>query len=118
MLTSLFSARLLIYSLHSFVLTEQRVLMVVKLSKQTLFPNGYPGPPPTVPSPEEQTLLKEELVQQLEQMTPREYPTQKRNLETFRSYATIKLSVHFRAYTRSEAQDPRDDTGLVSPAVV
>lgn len=54
-------------------MTEQRVLMVVKLSKQTLFPNGYPGPPPTIPSPEEQALLKEELLRQLEQMTSREH---------------------------------------------
>lgn len=77
MLTSLFPLRLLIYLLQTFVMTEQRVLMVVKLSKQTLFPNGYPGPPPTIPSPEEQALLKEELLRQLEQMTSREHNSDK-----------------------------------------
>lgn len=48
--------------------------MVVKLPKQTLSPNGYGyhGPHPTISSPEEQALLKEEL-RQLEQMTSCEH---------------------------------------------
>lgn len=39
----------------SFMLTTTRT------TKRLLFPNGYPGPPPPVPSPEEQQLLRNRL---------------------------------------------------------
>jgi len=74
-------------------MTEQRVLMVVKLSKQTLFPNGYPGPPPTIPSPEEQALLKEELIQQLKQMTSREQSIQ------IKAYGNLAVSSYTSSFS-------------------
>ncbi|KAH8120247.1 hypothetical protein DFH11DRAFT_1559046 [Phellopilus nigrolimitatus] len=65
-----FIDRLLVYLLQTFIMTEHRVITIVKLSKQTLFPGGYPGPPPVIPTPEEQVLLKEQLVRQIEEHIP------------------------------------------------
>lgn len=38
------------------------ILNLVRLSKRTLFPNGYPGPPPIEPTVEEQLAVRERLV--------------------------------------------------------
>jgi hypothetical protein len=44
---------LLPYLLASF-LSPSFILSTTRTAKRTLFPNGYPGPPPIEPSPEEQ----------------------------------------------------------------
>ena len=46
------------------------MLTVVRLSKQTLFPNGYPGPPPVDPTAEEQVVLREQLVKRITEWLP------------------------------------------------
>lgn len=46
------------------------MLAVVRLSKQTLFPNGYPGPRPVDPTAEEQVVIRERLVKRLVEWVP------------------------------------------------
>ena len=58
--------------LDKHVLTEKNVLVVLRLCKQTLFPNGYPGPPRIIPSMDEQAALKAELVSEIEERLPGE----------------------------------------------
>ncbi|KAL5534310.1 hypothetical protein ACEPAG_772 [Sanghuangporus baumii] len=65
-----FADRFLIYMLHTYVMTEERLITIVKLSKQTLFPNGYPGPPLVIPTPEEQAVIKEQLIREIETGAP------------------------------------------------
>ena len=67
--------RLLIHLLQTHVMTEGRVITVVKLSKRTLFPNGYPGPPPVIPSAEEQLVIKEQLIRQIQVQVPSKLPS-------------------------------------------
>jgi hypothetical protein len=43
---------------------------IVLQSKKVLFPNGYPGPPPVDPTPEEQVLLREQLEKRLFNLLP------------------------------------------------
>lgn len=45
---------------------------IVIESKKSLFPNGYPGPPPIVPTLEEQVINREELEKRLFDLVPRE----------------------------------------------
>jgi hypothetical protein len=40
-------------------------------SKKVLFPDGYPGPPPIEPTPEEQVLMREQLEKRLFDLVPR-----------------------------------------------
>lgn len=63
--------RLLTFVLLTSVLTEQRIFMTIKLAKSNLFPNGYPGPPPVIPTAEEQIVIREQLVCQVERRIPR-----------------------------------------------
>jgi hypothetical protein len=46
----------------SNLLSPAFVLNIIRTSKRTLFPNGYPGPPPVDPTPEEQAELRARLV--------------------------------------------------------
>lgn len=69
-LVSNFTDRFLVYMLQTHVVTEQRMIHIVKLSKQTLFPNGYPGPPPDIPTPEQQAITKEQVIRQIEGKIP------------------------------------------------
>ena len=62
--------RLLCYVLYSYVLSASTILSVVRLSKRTLFPNGYPGPPPVDPTAEEQVAIRKELVKRLAERVP------------------------------------------------
>lgn len=39
--------------------------------KKALFPDGYPGPPPIEPTPEEQVLMREQLEKRLFDIVPR-----------------------------------------------
>ncbi|KAF8203159.1 PXA domain-containing protein [Pholiota molesta] len=56
-----FLDKLLPHMLHQF-LSPAFILNTVRLSKRTLFPNGYPGPQPPDPTPEEQAELRARLV--------------------------------------------------------
>ncbi|GJJ09430.1 hypothetical protein Clacol_003652 [Clathrus columnatus] len=49
------------FFLLNYILTSSRLTKIIIQSKAVLFPNGYPGPPPVEPSPEEQVLIKEQL---------------------------------------------------------
>ena len=68
-----FLSRLLVYMLHAYVMTEDRLVTLVKLTKQTLFPTGYPGPPLVFPTPEEQAAIKEQLIREIEVRSPRKF---------------------------------------------
>ncbi|KAF5337075.1 hypothetical protein D9611_003380 [Ephemerocybe angulata] len=56
-----FLDKLLPYLLQGF-LSPSFILNIARISKRTLFPNGYPGPPPIDPSPEEQAQIRAKLV--------------------------------------------------------
>ncbi|TFK76884.1 hypothetical protein BDN72DRAFT_830053 [Pluteus cervinus] len=56
-----FLDRLLPYLLSSF-LSPAFFLNTTRTAKRTLFPNGYPGPPPIDPTPEEQAHMHSQLV--------------------------------------------------------
>ena len=56
-----FLDKLFPYLLQRF-LSPAFILNITRLSKRTLFPNGYPGPPPIDPSPEEQAEIRARLV--------------------------------------------------------
>ncbi|PBK77026.1 hypothetical protein ARMSODRAFT_1012229 [Armillaria solidipes] len=64
MLASFFTPfldRLLPYLLHS-ILSPALLLNIVRIGKRTLFPNGYPAPPPVDPTPEEQAEIYAKLI--------------------------------------------------------
>ncbi|KAF9507428.1 hypothetical protein BS47DRAFT_1398620 [Hydnum rufescens UP504] len=52
------------------LLTPPRLTRIVVLSKKILFPDGYPGPPPIVPTPEEQESLRLALERRLTELIP------------------------------------------------
>jgi len=56
-----FLDKLLPHLLSNF-LSPALILNITKIAKRTLFPNGYPGPPPIDPSPEDQAELRARLV--------------------------------------------------------
>ncbi|KAF4605422.1 hypothetical protein EYR40_004206 [Pleurotus pulmonarius] len=56
-----FLDRLLPYTLYNN-LSPQFVTNIVRIAKRTLFPNGYPAPPPPDPTPEEQATMRARLV--------------------------------------------------------
>ncbi|PPQ98871.1 hypothetical protein CVT24_003502 [Panaeolus cyanescens] len=56
-----FLDKLLPHMLHSF-LSPQFLLNTTRIAKRTMFPNGYPGPPPIEPTPEEQAEIRAKLV--------------------------------------------------------
>ncbi|EGO03136.1 hypothetical protein SERLA73DRAFT_85045 [Serpula lacrymans var. lacrymans S7.3] len=60
-----FLNRLLSYLLYTQVLSSSSILSVLRLSKRTLFPYGYPGPPPVDPTPEEQIVIRQRLLERL-----------------------------------------------------
>jgi len=64
--------RFLTFISHKYILTEDTVLVAVKTSKQTMYPNGYPGPPPILPTAEEQGMMKEQLISELLERIPGE----------------------------------------------
>ncbi|KIK26504.1 hypothetical protein PISMIDRAFT_8866 [Pisolithus microcarpus 441] len=61
---------LLSYVLYNRVLSFPSILSLVRLSKRTLFPNGYPGPPPVDPTPEEQVMIRRRLIRRVSGMLP------------------------------------------------
>ncbi|KAG1874267.1 PXA domain-containing protein [Suillus tomentosus] len=62
--------RLLTHLLYTRILCASSILFVLRLSKHTLFPNGYPGPPPIDPTPEEQIIIHQQLVRRLREQVP------------------------------------------------
>jgi hypothetical protein len=54
--------------IHASIFTK-----IVLQSKKVLFPNGYPGPPPVDPTPEEQVILREQLEKRLFSLLPCAY---------------------------------------------
>jgi hypothetical protein len=56
-----FLDKLLPHLLSDF-LSPALILTITKTAKRTLFPNGYPGPPPVDPSLEEQAELRARLI--------------------------------------------------------
>lgn len=65
-----FINNLLSYVLYNRVLSFPSILSLVRLSKRTLFPNGYPGPPPVDPTPEEQVMIRRRLIRRVSGMLP------------------------------------------------
>ena len=56
--------------LYNQVLSATSVVSIVRLSKATLFPNGYPGPSPVDPTPEEQLVIRQQLIRRVTEMIP------------------------------------------------
>jgi hypothetical protein len=69
-LSNFCSSRLLTHLLYTRVLCASSILFVLRLSKRTLFPNGYPGPPPIDPTPEEQIIIHQQLLRRLREQVP------------------------------------------------
>ncbi|KAF8273783.1 PXA domain-containing protein [Lactarius quietus] len=65
-----FFDRLLPLLLYTSFLTPARVTGLVSAAKHSLFPNGYPAQSPPDPTPEEQVVLRSELVRRLTQAIP------------------------------------------------
>ncbi|KAF5355620.1 hypothetical protein D9756_003954 [Leucocoprinus leucothites] len=57
-----FLDKLLPHILYS-TLSPGFILNLVRLSKRTMFPNGYPGPPPIDPTSDEQVAIRQRLVE-------------------------------------------------------
>ncbi|KAG1889365.1 PXA domain-containing protein [Suillus subluteus] len=68
--TTSFMDRLLTHLLYTRILCTSSILFVLRLSKHTLFPNGYPGPPPIDPTPEEQIIIHQQLLRRLREQVP------------------------------------------------
>lgn len=64
------SIRLLTHTLSTHLLTPVQLSSLIVLSKQILFPNGYPGPPPSVPLRAEQALLREGVERRIRELIP------------------------------------------------
>jgi hypothetical protein len=56
--------------LYSSVLTPVQITALVAATKHSLFPNGYPALTPPDPTPEEQAVLRSELLRRLAQAIP------------------------------------------------
>ncbi|KAI0286807.1 PXA domain-containing protein [Russula aff. rugulosa BPL654] len=65
-----FLDRLLPLFLYTSVLTPVRIITLISAAKHSLFPNGYPAQSPPDPTPEEQAVLRSELVRRLAQSIP------------------------------------------------
>lgn len=74
MLLNIWLSRALPYVLYNHIINTTRLTKIVVLSKNTLFPNGYPAESPPDPTPEEQIVLKERLEGRLSTILPCEYP--------------------------------------------
>ena len=45
-------------------------MVIIRIAKKTLFPNGYLAPPPIDPTPEEQVVIRERLAARIQEATP------------------------------------------------
>ncbi|KZT06373.1 uncharacterized protein LAESUDRAFT_812950 [Laetiporus sulphureus 93-53] len=60
-----FVSRLLPYLLYTHVLSALRLTEIVRAARRALFPEGWPGPTPPEPTPEEQVAIRTELRRRL-----------------------------------------------------
>jgi hypothetical protein len=65
-----FYSSLLPLFLYTSVLTPVQITVLVSATKHALFPNGYPALTPPDPTPEEQAVLRSELLRRLAQAIP------------------------------------------------
>ncbi|KDQ63855.1 hypothetical protein JAAARDRAFT_118968 [Jaapia argillacea MUCL 33604] len=65
-----FLDKLLPYMLYTHILSSAQITNVVRIGKRTLFPNGYPAPPPVDPSVEEQAIIRAQLEAKLLEKFP------------------------------------------------
>ncbi|KAI9512633.1 PXA domain-containing protein [Russula earlei] len=65
-----FFDRLLPLFLYTTVLTPAQITALVSAAKNSLFPNGYPAQSPPDPTPEEQTVLRSDVLRRLAQLIP------------------------------------------------
>lgn len=56
--------------LYKHAFSPTRIIDVIKISKKTLFPNGYLAPPPVDPTAEEQAEIREHLVRKIGESIP------------------------------------------------
>jgi hypothetical protein len=73
--TQIYRNRLIPHVIYNSALTPYRLSTIVSQAKKTLFPNGYPGPPPVEPTPSEQLVLREQLEVRLMEIFPCRSPT-------------------------------------------
>jgi len=69
-LASPFLNKVLVHTLWTQLLNPARISSLIILSKQILFPSGYPGPPPITPSRAEQIVLREGLERRIKELIP------------------------------------------------
>jgi hypothetical protein len=91
-----FLDRLLPLFLYTSVLTPVQITTLISAAKHSLFPNGYPAQSPPDPTPEEQAVLRSELVRRLAQAIPG-------------PLAPLLLGSAARERTLSALLDPFDD---------
>lgn len=65
-----FLDKFLPYILYKDALSPSRLVEIIRTAKKSLFPNGYPAPPPVDPTPEEQAVIRERVVARIQQVVP------------------------------------------------
>ncbi|TFK57407.1 hypothetical protein OE88DRAFT_1619806 [Heliocybe sulcata] len=65
-----FLDKFLPYMLYKHALSAAQITKIVGIAKNTLFPNGYPAPPPVDPTPEEQVVIRENLGKRILEKIP------------------------------------------------
>ncbi|EPQ60912.1 hypothetical protein GLOTRDRAFT_135510 [Gloeophyllum trabeum ATCC 11539] len=65
-----FLDKFLPYMLYKHALSSAQITNIVRIAKNTLFPNGYPAPPPIDPTPEEQILIRQNLEKRILEKVP------------------------------------------------
>ncbi|RPD63142.1 hypothetical protein L227DRAFT_543939 [Lentinus tigrinus ALCF2SS1-6] len=69
-LTAPFLARLLPYLLYTHLFSPAMLANIVRTARRTLFPEGWPAPPPVDPTPEEQAEMREAVRRRLAERVP------------------------------------------------
>ncbi|KAI0082219.1 hypothetical protein K474DRAFT_844283 [Panus rudis PR-1116 ss-1] len=69
-LLSPFLSRLLPYLLYTHVLCSTTLANTVRIARRSLFPEGWPAPPPLDPTPEEQAEIRQRLEKRLLDVIP------------------------------------------------
>jgi hypothetical protein len=62
---------LLPHLIYTHVLSPARLLLLLRLTTNNLFPNGYPSPPPQIPTQAEQVQLRQALIHRLSDIISR-----------------------------------------------
>ncbi|KAH7883916.1 PXA domain-containing protein [Phlebopus sp. FC_14] len=66
----LFMNKLLSHLLYTRVFSASSILSITRLCKRTLFPNGYPGTPLIEPTPEQQIIIRQQLIKVMAERLP------------------------------------------------